>query len=54
MRRLLKTLRGKAREKLASAGVRLVVRRSETIERNEAYEGFSAACVSSLGGRQTR
>jgi hypothetical protein len=39
-----KRLRGKAREKSTSAGVLWSVRWSEAIERNEAYEAFSAAC----------
>jgi hypothetical protein len=50
-RRLLKTrlqaaqkdLRGEAREHSASAGV-IAGTSEETMERNEAYESFSAAC----------
>jgi hypothetical protein len=38
-----KGLRGEAREESASEGVRKAVRWSETIERNEPYESFSAA-----------
>jgi len=39
-----KDLRGKAREKSTSGGVLVPVRCSEAIERNAAYEAFSAAC----------
>ena len=39
-----KRLRGEAREKSTSGGVLNPVRCSEAIERNEAYEAFSAAC----------
>ena len=38
-----KDLRGEAREKSTSGGVLKSVRWSEAIERNEAYEAFSAA-----------
>jgi hypothetical protein len=38
-----KNLRGEAREKSTSGGV-LKSTWSEVIERNDAYEGFSAAC----------
>jgi hypothetical protein len=38
-----KDLRGEAREKSTSEGVLSPVRWSEAIERNEAYESFSAA-----------
>jgi hypothetical protein len=40
-----KDLRGEAREKSTSGGVLYPVRWSEAIERNEAYEAFSAACA---------
>jgi hypothetical protein len=39
-----KDLRGEARERSTSEGVLTSVRWSEAIERNEAYEAFSAAC----------
>jgi hypothetical protein len=39
-----KDLRGEAREKSTSGGVLSRLRCSEPIERNEAYEAFSAAC----------
>jgi hypothetical protein len=40
-----KDLRGEAREKSTSGGVLSAVRWSEAIERNEAYDSFSTACL---------
>jgi hypothetical protein len=40
-----KDLRDEARDESRSGGVRVAVRWSDTIERNEVYEAFSAACL---------